>query len=259
MPANAIDYITIRGFKSLANVEKLELRPINVLIGANGSGKSNFLGVFGLLDAVLENRVEEYVLRSGGANKLLHFGSKQTPVMSVEISLDGGDRFFRPNFAAAPSDRLALVNAEAWAASEASTSSGFREHDFIAVQGFERWRVYHFEDTSTLSPMRKTATVDDNRYLRPDASNLAAFLYLLQERYADSFSLIVRTIQIVAPFFDQFRLKPLELNPNTIKLEWRHKNSELYFDVSSLSDGTLRFIALATLFLQPDKFRPAPE
>ena len=47
----ALDNITIRGFKSIKAVEGLELNPINVLIGANGSGKSNFIEVFSLLRA----------------------------------------------------------------------------------------------------------------------------------------------------------------------------------------------------------------
>jgi predicted ATPase len=105
--------------------------------------------------------------------------------------------------------------------------------------------------------MRKTTKVDDNRFLRPDGSNLPSFLYLLREKHPDSYNLIVRTVQRVAPFFDDFRLDPLLLKPDDIKLEWRHKNSDQYFDASSLSDGTLRFIALATLFLQPERFRPS--
>ena len=102
--------------------------------------------------------------------------------------------------------------------------------------------------------MGKTESVNDNRFLQPDGSNLAAFLHLLHEKEEASYSLIRRTVQRVAPFFDDFRLEPLRLNPDTIKLEWRHKNSDQYFDASSLSDGTLRFIALATLFLQPKQY-----
>jgi predicted ATPase len=105
--------------------------------------------------------------------------------------------------------------------------------------------------------MRKTAKVDDNDFLRQDGSNLAAFLFYLQERQPESYGLIQRTVQRIAPFFDSFRLKPLKLKADDIKLEWRHKSSDQYFDCSSLSDGTLRFIALATLFLQPEKLRPS--
>jgi predicted ATPase len=61
----------------------------------------------------------------------------------------------------------------------------------------------------------------------------------------------------VAPFLDDFSLEPVRANPNTIKLEWKHKTSDQYFGASSLSDGTLRFIALSTLFLQPADQRPS--
>jgi predicted ATPase len=118
------------------------------------------------------------------------------------------------------------------------------------------WRVYHFDDTTRSSPMRKTARVHDNRFLREDGSNLPAFLYLLQENHKESYDWIVRTVQRVAPFFDDFLLEPLQLNPEDIKLEWKHKRSDQYFDASSLSDGTLRFIALATLFLSARAISP---
>ena len=62
---------------------------------------------------------------------------------------------------------------------------------------------------------------------------------------------------MVAPFFEDFKLEPQTLNPDTILLEWRHKGSDAYFNAASLSDGTLRFIALATLLLQPESLRPS--
>ena len=121
----------------------------------------------------------------------------------------------------------------------------------------DRWRLYHFHDTSATSPMKKTSDVNDNRFLRPDGSNLVAFLFFLREKHGMSYNLIRGAVQRMAPFFDDFVLEPQKLNPNKIQLEWRHKGSEAYFDASSLSDGTLRFVALATLLLQPDIFRPS--
>ena len=126
----------------------------------------------------------------------------------------------------------------------------------IVRDRLNRWQLYHFHDTSASSPMKKTADIHDNRYLRPDGSNLAAFLYFLRQKHEPAYSFIRRTVQRMAPFFDDFQLSPQQLNPDKIRLEWRHKGSDAYFDSSSLSDGTLRFIALATLFLQPEEFRP---
>jgi len=104
--------------------------------------------------------------------------------------------------------------------------------------------------------MKKTPNLHDNRFLREDGSNLASFLYLLRERHEASYRMIRNTIRMVVPFFDDFVLEPMALNPDTIRLEWRHRISDAYFDVSSLSDGTLRFVALATLLLQPKELRP---
>ena len=108
-----------------------------------------------------------------------------------------------------------------------------------------------------LQAIKKTNQLDENRFLHSDGGNLAAFLYRLRLQYKESYNLIRKTVQQVAPFFDDFQLEPLALNPNTIKLEWRHKRSDQYFDASSFSDGTLRFIALATVFLQPVELRPS--
>ena len=260
MPSNSLDYITIQGFKSIASIEKLPLRPINIVIGANGSGKSNFIGVFDFLHEIRAGRLRDYVAKAGGADKVLHFGSKATHEISFDLSFAKGPwkAKLRPT-----ADDLLYEYEE-----EASRGERPPEPDFVAKTDDEvarkwlpdrllRWRIYHFNDTSSSSPLRRTARVDDNRLLRPDGANLPAFLYLLREKHLADYSLIVRTVQLAAPFFDAFRLDPLLLNPDTIKLEWRHKESDQYFDASSLSDGTLRFIALATLFLQPEQSRPS--
>ena len=105
--------------------------------------------------------------------------------------------------------------------------------------------------------MKKAANVNDNRFLRPDGSNLSAFLYYLSVKHPDSYRLIVDTVRQAAPFLRDFQLEPQLLNPETIRLEWRHQGSDAYFDASALSDGTLRFIGLATLFLQPQIHRPS--
>jgi predicted ATPase len=277
MPTNALHYISIRGFKSIASIETLVLRPINVVIGPNGSGKSNFVGAFEFLHDISEGRLQEYVTSAGGAEKVLRFGSKTTKEIEVDLSFGQVNEW--PYKAAAYELILSPSTDDGLFPSAEATyldgpvptrliprAQGREAHisdpkaEFVAKwvrAHLMKWRLYHFDDTSFSSPMRKTAKVDDNRFLRADAANLPAFLYLLRAKHQASYDLIVRAVQRVAPFFDEFRLDPLELNRESIKLEWRHKNSDQYFDASSLSDGTLRFIALATLFLQPEQFRPS--
>jgi predicted ATPase len=252
MPTNAVEYITIKGFKSIASIEKFPLGPINVVIGPNGSGKSNFIGVFEFLHAIRGGRLKDYVIEAGGAERVLHFGSKGTKEIVFDLRLAQGQHALtlRPT----AEDGLQYQEFATGNAGRVLTNKADWEKMLDDRLG---WRIYHLEDTSFSSPMRKTAKVDDNRFLRVDGSNLPAFLYLLREKHKGSYDLLVRTVQRVAPFFDDFLLEPLRLKPDDIKLEWRHKRSDQYFDASSFSDGTLRFIALATLFLQPEELRPS--
>jgi predicted ATPase len=270
-----LDYITVKGFKSIASVEKLVLRPINVIIGPNGSGKSNFIGVFAFLHAIREGRLQDYVAKAGGADRILHFGSKTTDTVEIHISFEkevnqyeieltanAADELFpsresvsfwdKEKYSQAWGDRLSRLGKEAGISDSSlkQTAGWMRER-------LGRWRLYHFHDTSASSPMKKTADLNDNQFLRPDGSNLSAFLYYLRTKHKDCYGLIRGTVQRVTPFFDDFQLEPSKLNPDKIRIEWKHKNSDKYFDVSSLSDGTLRFIALATLFLQPESYRPS--
>ncbi len=271
-----LDTITVKGFKSIASMDKLKLGPINVLVGPNGSGKSNFIGVFSFLHSLREGRLRDYVIKAGGADKVLHFGSKVTAELNLHISFQEGvnqyDIALQPTEADElyPSQELAYFwdkkryPTKAYSNSLVSrgTEAAISDQRLSGVAKYvgdhlDRWRLYHFHDTSTGSPMKKTADVNDNRYLQPDGSNLAAFLYFLREKHDASYSLIVRTIQRVAPFVDDFMLEPQRLNPDKIRLEWRHKGSDAYFGAPSFSDGTLRFIALTTLFLQPEALRPS--
>jgi predicted ATPase len=253
MPSNALDYITIKGFKSIASVEKLKLGPINVVIGPNGSGKSNFIGVFAFLHAIREGKLRDYVTSAGGAEKVLHFGSKTTKEIYLHLSFASGVFQYELTLSPTQDDALFLSEQSAGHLGQTPLLAPLDVSRIARERLAGSWRVYHVHDTSSSTPMRKTAKVDDNEYLRPDGSNLAAFLYYLQQKHEESYSLIRRSVQRVAPFFDDFQLKPLRLKPDDIKLEWRHKKSDQYFDASSLSDGTLRFIALTTLFLQPER------
>lgn len=115
------------------------------------------------------------------------------------------------------------------------------------------WKVYHFHDTSSLAPVKQKGPIDDNESLRPDAGNLAAFLHRLRHSPDEqgAYRRIVAAVRQVAPFFDDFQLRPDPLSPQTIQLEWSERGSDAYFNAHALSDGTLRFICLATLLLQP--------
>lgn len=259
-----LDKIKIQGYKSIKNLE-LELRHLNVLIGSNGAGKSNFISFFRLLNNVIENNLETYVTKSGGANTFFYFGVKNTPEIYADL-------YFNPNryalkLSATADDNLFFAGESAmfekthggWF--EAFKAKGHQKTKLLEdnqpvtkyVRGsLKNWIVYHFHDTSSTALVKKQGPINDNIRLRFDASNLAAFLYLLQENYEENYKNIIKTIQMVAPYFENFILRPNPLNKETIRLQWKEKGSDEYFDANYLSDGTLRFICLATVLLQPD-------
>ena len=243
-----LDSITVKGFRSIAAIQDLRLGAINVVIGANGSGKSNFIGVFSFLHALREGHLQEYVARAGGADRILHFGSKVTGKLEIEISFLSEVNQYAISLAPTSSDQL-FPSSEAvyyWnkerfpkpysqALTARGNEAGISDPKSEKIASYvrrhlDRWRLYHFHDTSSTSPMKKTGDLNDNRYLRPDGSNLAAFLYYLREKHETTYGVIRKTIQRVAPFFDDFSLAPQKLNADKIRLEWRHKGSESYFD-----------------------------
>jgi predicted ATPase len=277
MNITELDYITIKGFKSISSIEKLELRPINIVIGPNGSGKSNFIGMFSFLQAIKEGFLQDYVRKNGGAEQLLFFGSKITKEIEIHISFRKEVNQYKLTLKPTNDDSLFPAQERVYFWDKSNYTNPLEQHlnpqengresgisasrltgipDWIRTR-LDRWRLYHVHDTSSSSPMRKTAKVDDNAFFRPDGANLPAFLYLLKIKYPDEYGLIRKSVQRVAPFFDDFELAPDPLNEEMIRLSWKHKNSSQYFGASSLSDGSLRFIALATLFLQPDRLRPS--
>jgi len=261
-----LERVRATGFRSIREVD-IEIRSLNVLIGANGSGKSNFIKLFRLLNELVEERLQVAVATTGGANALLHFGRKTTPKLELEL------RFGRNAYSCAlvpTADDGFAFEKEEWSFHGAgyarpyveSNGGGKRESGLRRAAGGSQvaqfvakaladWKVYHFHDTSDSAGMKQLGPIDDNARLRPDASNLAAFLYALRAQYPDYYRNIVDTIRLAAPFLKDFALRPSPLNPKQIKLEWLHEGSDAYFDASSLSDGSLRFICLATLLLQP--------
>ena len=267
---SAISKIRIEGYRSIAAIRELELRSINVLIGANGSGKSNFLGAFKLMrSAVLGGReVSDHVARCGGADRLLHFGSKTTPKIRFGINYSDTKGYFTTELRHGADDQLhegqlhaglstSIARLPSDFARNPEARSGLGPNWEFLRGRVNGWRFYHFHDAGATSPMKMTADVHDNRQLRADGSNLAAFLFLLSKKHPNAYARIQKTVRLAAPFFDNFVLQPSKLNEEKILLEWRHRGSDAYFNASSLSDGSLRFIALATLLLQPEEFRPS--
>jgi predicted ATPase len=270
----------------------LELRPLNVLIGANGAGKSNLVSFFKMLNEMMAGRLQQYIATTGRAQSLLHFGPKVTPEIEArmefkarpEVSDDHGIDAYTMHLVHAAGDTLAFTE-ETLLREDLSSSNAFglgsghqetrigetadsRSAGMPIAQEMAknlrhlltRCRVYHFHDTSPTARVRQYGYIGDNRSLLPDAGNLAAFLLRLRNEHATAYQRILSTIRLIAPFFDDFGLDPRVFTGTgtspDVTLDWRHKDSDQVFGPHQLSDGTLRAICLVTLLLQPENELP---
>lgn len=279
MSDRMLERIALTGYKSFRELD-LSLGPVNVLIGANGSGKSNFIGLFKMLNRMMDGELQVYVAQAGGADQILHYGRKQTNHIELELWFRAGqalangyscqlqpaeDRllvrrettFFhdRQKYNRPYQDlRHASLLEESQLPHWARQSGGIARHVYSAMRS---WQLYHFHDTSETARLKQMGDLLENRHLLPDAANLAAYLYLLREQFPQHYRSIIETIRLAAPFFGDFILRPHPFNPEKIRLEWRERGSDLTFGPNAFSDGTLRFICLTTLFLQPAENLPA--
>ncbi|AOR76442.1 AAA family ATPase [Novosphingobium resinovorum] len=262
-----ISKIVVKGYKSIESVE-LRMGSLNVLIGANGAGKSNFIGFFRMIQNILNRNLQNYVGQAGGPDAMLHYGRKLT--RSVDGELYFGNNGYLFNLQPTADNRLMFSREALWwnMKGDWHPGSGHFETKFAdrgahgliwehVVPAMRSWRVYHFHDTSSTALVKQLHNVGDNLFLRDDASNLAGFLLLLWTTYPEHYGRIIKTIRLVAPFFGDFLLRPSPFNTEKIQLEWTELGKDVPFTASALSDGTLRFMCLATVLLQPQELMPA--
>jgi predicted ATPase len=270
-----LEHVKIKGFKSIKSLD-LVMKPINILIGANGSGKSNFISLFTFLRKLSEGKLQTYVERNGFANAFFHFGAKTTP--AIEIDIDVGDNGYHVKLVHG-SDNDSLVfekeyctwkhNHKNWHVKGKNGESGLlpgAQAASVHVKQYtreylEECRVYHFHDTSPTAGFKQAADLNSSDYLYSNASNIASFLYRLKtskdKNFTKSYHDIVDVIKTVAPYFHDFYLEPRGAEgEEKVLLKWIHRDHEEPFSANQLSDGTARFICMATLFLQPLSLRP---
>lgn len=252
-----LDRIIIDGYKSIKHLD-LTLKPINILIGSNGVGKTNFISFFRLVNTIYEQRLGNYTMQHR-AESLLHFGVKNTKEIkgylrfsdnAYEFILqprNNGSLFIAEERSYYQQSPYFVTNIEE---SQIKYSSTYRDKWLRAY--LESYKIYHFHDTSEGAPLRTESTLNDSRFLRTDGGNLPSFLYMLMQKYPKTLRRIEMTIQSIMPYFERFDLHPLPFS-DKIELVWNDINApEKYFSGNDLSDGSIRFIALATLLMQPD-------
>ncbi|MGB2988093.1 MAG: AAA family ATPase [Phycisphaerae bacterium] len=274
---NKLKTIKLRGYKSFQDAE-VHFSDVTVLLGANGAGKSNLVSFFRMLNFLSTGALQDYIGRNGGSDSLLHYGRKTTSRMEAEVEFEGPDsttHYIMKLADAAPdtlifTDERALFQKKRYPQpqdillgaghkeSKLKDEAEANETCHILFSMLSRCRVFQFHDTSPTAKIRKSGYIEDAAYLRSEAGNLAAYLNALQTSYLGCYQRIVDTIRLVFPSFGDFVLEPSPGGDKYILLNWKEEGyADYLLGPHQLSDGTLRFMALATLFLQPPEKMPS--
>ena len=273
----ALRSVRIAGLTSIDELTLELSTPVTVLIGPNGSGKSNVVGALELLGRIIDGQLQDTIVRRGGFANILHRSRRpgesaeqvsitvwgeetdrlangyevvlhqaidDRAILSEKVFIHDRENYPRPydrDLGLSPESRLRLA-----AGDENQRIAGIAKH---VVPILTACRVFHFHDTSADAPVKRRVDDADNLTLAPDARNLAPLLARLRIENLVRYQRIIRAIRTVAPFFDDFVLEP---EAGRMRLRWQEKGLDDVFSADGLSDGTLRFICLAVLLLQPE-------
>ncbi len=275
-----LEKLSVRGFKSIRELDEFRLENLNVFVGANGAGKSNLIELFRMLLAIMQDNFNQYILAHNGADGFLFNGSKVTASIHAQFVFkyheDYAKHPYRYSFYATPTNdgRKFLLSQESTSITNQPSSydphaedsllrdergGGYKYQDRtegrdIVHEAILNWMIYHFHDTSASAPMRRYEIVEDCHRLRSDASNIAPFLRKMKNDpdLSSYYREIKNSVRLVIPFFDDFRLDAHKLGEATkVALSWQQKGSDFPMQPYHLSDGSIRFICLATALLQP--------
>lgn len=268
-PSHHLEEISLSGYKSIRELKAFKMSGgLNVFIGPNGSGKTNFIRFFELLGHIFDKNkgLQNYVAARGRADAFLFRGMKTTPELSAHLKFgrneykftlkaaDDRSLFFAQESAPFKGPKFGAVENDKGSGHLESLIAKFPSTAAIECVGetIRDWRVYHFHDTSPSAPVMGLCNTVDNDVLHSNAANLAAFLMKMAntKETKPHFLRITETVRQVAPFFGEFVLK--EVIPGQTQLLWKDRFSDLLYYPYQLSDGTLRYICLATLLLQPN-------
>lgn len=265
---------SIRGYKTIKEINNFVPTAINILIGPNGAGKSNFISFFKFLSWMLnsDGKLQEYVSYLGGANDILHDGADVTKSIDGEISISTsrGVNEYKFSLMFAKPDKLVFkeekyrfssINIQGQA-NWSSCGVGHEEAKLPEINNptaasilnlLRKLIVYQFHNTSDTAPMRLKSPAADGRWLKQNAENLGSFLYRIQNEDKPYYNRIIRYIRLLLPFFDNFELYP---EFGQILLRWKEKGTTKTFNAGQASDGMLRTIALISLLAQNPKDLP---
>ncbi len=285
--SNMIKSIEIQNFKSIQH-QRIELENLNILIGQNGAGKSNFISLFKFLERLGEGQLASYIYQSGGIGDILFRGLEYSDQMDLKMQIYSAEieTYFLYCFSIISNGESYRIDYEKLAArhqeyaynpytlgnQESGTNFGGLETRLNSPRFYGKYKEvkfvrdflsqlesYHFNDTSENASSRLPQDIGEFYDFKTEAENLAPFLLFLKENHYETYYKIVETTRLVFPLFHDFALEESPKARGKVLLRWKEKGSDYIFNAKQISDGTLRFISIATILIQPADTQNVPE
>ncbi len=280
--------ISVHGFRRLAAIEGLELRPLTVMIGANGAGKTSLLDVLSLLAASACGHLNDSMAEFGGITSILTRGRADD--LSVELHVDVPQKPpWQYDLRLSPQGQAYLIASETL--TERSDSGDFKhidsrhaeiryydpttralvrpnwEHDPLETSLSQVPRTYQQPedfrrnlaspgyyaalnfDASRKGPVRLPQQMRPTMLPGPAGEELVSCLYYLRETARDRFEAIEDALRAAFPDFERLDFPPVAAG--TLAMTWKDKQLSERVFTHELSEGTLRFLWLVTLLQSP--------
>jgi predicted ATPase len=280
--------LRITGFRRLCEVD-IAMRPLMVLIGANGVGKSSFLDAVSLLSASANGEMNELLSDFGGLAATTTIGKARKITFEAEMECTGvkplhyqleieakgqgygislerltqeQDGNYAEPFKHIDSryddikyydvDTKKLVRPE-WEHSRVESSLSQVQKMFRQPEELRRTLsstvAYHVLDVSPRAPVRLPQQMKDAQFPGADGESLIPFLYNLRESDAARYDTIIDTLRAAFPGFEKLSFPPVATGMLTLTWKEKYFPDPLY--THQLSEGTLRFLWLVALLQSP--------
>jgi predicted ATPase len=280
--------ISVKGFRRLQKVQ-LPLRPLSVLIGANGIGKTSVLDVLSLLAGSAKGNLSTSISELSGLSALLTYDRAERLCLGISMALPGEALLnyticLRPQGVAyliekerlsqerepEPAPQFGLIDAVGvdvryydngqnisfrpdWELNPLETSLSQVPNVFRVAEEF-RGRLasstsYHVLNVDPRSPVRLPQPLQPASLPGKNGEDLVSCLFNMREAHRDRFAAVEDALRAAFPLFQRLDFPPVAAG--TLAMTWRESDFSKPLYMHQLSEGTLRFLWLATLLQSP--------
>ncbi|HIK13287.1 MAG TPA: AAA family ATPase [Oscillatoriaceae cyanobacterium M33_DOE_052] len=279
-----LEKISVKGYRRLRDLE-IEMRSLLVIIGANGAGKTSFLDVLSLLAASARGNLQDKLQLQGGLSQILTRGKAEELEISLAmqvpekpplhyslalcphgISYEIGEENLTQQSNPTAHDPFKYIESSGvdiryFSQEERRLVRPNWEHNYLETSLSQVPKMYREPenlrkslaactyyaalDVSEKSPIRLPQAMRPAKLPGKNGEDLVSCLYDLRETDRDGFEMIEDILGTAFPDFERLNFPPVAAG--TLSMTWTDKNFSQPIYIHELSEGTLRFLWLATL------------